>query len=512
MDPTHDQETGELFRLALDLAPAGLLAADASGRILLVNREVERLFGYTRDELIGQPVEILVPDSLRGSHSEWRAAYDRDPAPRSMGAGRELFGLRKDGTEFPVEIGLNPIPISGRMLVFASIVDVTQRQQLEEQLRQSQKLEALGTIAGGIAHDFNNLLLSIVGHAELAQAGAPGDARLRDDLDQILKAADRGRDLVQRILTFSRQHKVSRVPVRLERPVRDALRLLRASLPSTIEIRESLDPSTPLVLSDDTEIHQILMNLATNAALAMEGGGRLDVRLVPFAIGEEFVQRHPEARRGLHARLTVEDNGQGMSPGVARRAFEPFFTTRPPGAGTGLGLSVIRGIVRAHGGLIELASRPGEGTRVDVYLPALEAGQAARERVDEDAPAPSQGHILLVDDEEVLAILQKRRLEDFGYRVTMHSSSAAALDDFRARPGDFDLLITDNTMPRMSGMALAREVHELRPELPVLMISGVLETDDPVALSARGIRGVLQKPHSARQLDEAVRVALGTRG
>jgi hypothetical protein len=510
-DPLHP-EAGDLIRLAVELAPAGLLAVEASGTILLANREVERLFGYGREELVGQPVELLVPGRFRAGHPGLRAGFHEDPVARPMGAGRELFGLRKDGTEFPVEIGLNPIPVRGRLLIFASLVDVSQRQQLEEQLRQSQKLEAIGTIAGGIAHDFNNLLLSVVGHAELARANAGADARLREDLDQILKAAERGRDLVQRILTFSRQRQVSRVPLDLTRPLRDALRLLRASLPSTIEIRESLDPQTPPVLSDDTEVHQILMNLATNSGHAMKDGGRLDVRLTPFPIDEEFTRRHPEARPGLHARLTVEDDGEGMSLEVARRAFEPFYTTKPPGMGTGLGLSVIRGIVRGAGGIIELASTPGVGTRVDVFLPAVESGplQAGESVVRVGGPQP--GRILLVDDEDVLAALQRRRLEDSGYQVTMHTSSEAALADFRARPEAFDLLITDNTMPRLTGMALARAIHALRPKLPVLMISGVLETDDPEVLRSRGITAVLQKPHTAQQLEDAVRSALGPQG
>jgi len=501
-------DTSELFRLSVELSPSGLLAVDGRGTILLVNAEVERLFGYRRDELIGQPVERLVPAGSRAAHPAHRTAFLADPQRRLMGAGRELSGLRKDGSEFPVEIGLNPVRVGDGLLVLASIVDVTQRRQLEEQLRQSQKLEAIGTIAGGIAHDFNNLLLAIVGHTELARDAAPPGARLREDLEQVLRAAERGRELVLRILTFSRRRDVSRVPTRLERPVREALGLLRASLPATIEMREQYDPATPVVLTDATEIHQILMNLATNAAHAMEEGGVLEVRLERFEVDEGFARAHPEILPGSYARLSVTDRGRGMPEEVLRRAFEPFFTTKPAGVGTGLGLPVVRGIVRGHGGLITIRSAPLEGTRVEVLLPGMPPGVGTGD-APADAPQGLRGRrVMLVDDERVLADMQRRRLEDAGCRVSVHTSSVEALDSFRARPDDYDLVITDSIMPRLTGLALAGAIHALRPRVPILMVSGVLEIDDAERLRASGIRGVLQKPHSGAELEQALLRAL----
>ena len=512
MATTYEFPTAELFRLAVDLSPSGMLAVDGGGSILLVNREVERLFGYERGELLGKPVERLVPERFRGAHDGYRHGFLAQPHTRPMGVGRELFGLRKVGTEFPAEIGLNPVQTTQGLLVLASVVDVTQRRQLEEQLRQSQKLEAIGTLAGGIAHDFNNLLQGIVGFAELAIADAAGNERLTSDLEQILKGADRGRELVQRILTFSRRSPVTHAPVVLERPVRDALRLLRSSLPSTIEIREELDPRTPEVLSDETEVHQVLLNLATNSAHALESRGTIEVRLAPFHMEESARLEHPELRPGLYARLTVADRGRGMTPEVAARAFEPFFTTKPAGTGTGLGLSVIRGIVRSHGGEIELWTRPGEGTRMDVYLPALTGEQDPADPPGQDPPATAGARILLVDDEVALTALQARRIEDMGYRVTAHTSSLQALEAFRREPGRYDLLITDNTMPGLTGSALVREVHALRPDLPVLMVSGLLDVDDLEVLTRLGVGSVLKKPHTGRELEAAIRRALGQEG
>ena len=240
----------DLLELAFDLSPAGMLVVDGTGSIRLVNRELERLFGYSREELLGQSVELLLPERLHQVHPTQRAGYLAHPERRSMGAGRDLKGRRKDGTEVAVEIGLNPIRTDAGMLVLGTVVDITERRMIESQLRQAQKMEAVGTLAGGIAHDFNNLLHGIVGHAELVLRDATPESGSRADVEQILKIAERGRHLVDRILTFSRQREVSRVVIPLERPIREAVELLRASLPREIEIREHLDPATPHVRCD----------------------------------------------------------------------------------------------------------------------------------------------------------------------------------------------------------------------------------------------------------------------
>jgi PAS domain S-box-containing protein len=496
-----------LARIAFDLSPSGMLAVDAGGVILAANREVERLFGWSREELVGRPIEALVPERLRGRHPVHRSSYVAEPQARPMGAGRELYAVRKDGAEVPVEIGLNPVREGDRMVVLATVVDISARRALEENQRRSQKLEAVGVLAGGIAHDFNNILLGIVGHAELVLREAPLGEQSREDLGRVLKAAERGRELVKRILQFSRDTEVARLPLRLEHTLGEAITLLRASLPSTIEIRAELDPATPVVMSDETQIHQILMNLGANAAHAMPDGGTLAIRLEPFSATPEFIRNHPASGPGLHARIIVSDTGAGMSTRVLERVLEPFYTTKPPGQGTGLGLSIIHGIVRTHRGALEIASAPGRGTTVTITLPAGDTAAVVAAPEGADDPPPRRLHVLFVEDEPVLALMQRRQLEHLGYEVTVHTSSVEALEDFHSRPQAFALLITDDTMPRMSGRALAKEVLALRADLPVLMVSGG-EATDPGTVEAIGIRKVLRKPHSAAELERAIRDVL----
>jgi PAS domain S-box-containing protein len=493
-------ETLDLYRLAFELSPSGIIVIDASGAIVLANREVERLFGYSRDELAGQSIDILVPERFRARHPGFRETFFHNPQARPMGAGRDLFGLRKDGSEIPVEIGLKPITTESGTFVLSSIVDISARRTLEDRLRQAQKMEAIGTLAGGIAHDFNNLLRAIIGYSELV-AGALREPQAQADLDQVRRAAVRGQELVQRILAFSRHRELARTPMHLDRPLQDALHLLRASLPTTIELRTRFEADAPAVFADDTQIHQILMNLVTNAAQALgDRPGVIEVALAAFEAQDDFIAHHPAAKAGLHAVLTVSDNGPGMPADVAEHAFEPFFTTKPVGVGTGLGLAVVHGIVQGSGGVVELETRPGEGTAVRVYFPA------APELAREGPPGTPRGpRILFVEDEEMLASLSHRQLEAGGFTVAAFTSSLQALEAFRANPDGFDAVVTDNTMPKMSGMALAQEILRIRPGMRILLVSGLAETLDPGVIYAKGISGILGKPHSGQQLVQAVR-------
>ena len=505
------------FRLAVESSPNGMVMVDPAGNIVLVNREVERMLGYAREELLGKSIEVLVPERFRGRHPADRAHFFRTPNQRAMGAGRDLYGLRKDGTELPVEIGLNPIETEEGLFVLSSIVDISARQQaeeqrrrLEEQLRHAQKLEAIGTLAGGIAHDFNNILGVVFGYAELLQEELKSD-QARADLTEVLTAAERGRQLVRQILAFSRRQPIQRKPLPLGDAVAEAAKMLRPMLPPGVDLRLAVSPEAPRVLGDVTGIHQVLMNLGTNAAQAMPTGGLLEISVEPFYVRDSMARARPDLREGNYARLQVRDTGIGMDDSVRNRAFEPFYTTKPTGAGTGLGLAIVRGIMLDHEGTIDLESEPGQGTTVTCLFPSL---QVVEELERPDAPAIPRGagqRILFVDDERSLGGIAERNLQDLGYVPTALADATEALELLRESPGSFDLLITDLSMPRLGGLDLARAVRAIRPDLPILLATGFVEDIPSTDLAAAGVSATARKPLSRRELGEVVHELLAPR-
>ncbi len=506
------------LRAAVESSPSGILMADAEGQIVLVNREIERLFGYVREELLGKPVELLVPERFHGGHPRDRREFTASPKVRAMGGGRELFGRRKDGSEVPLEVGLTPVITDEGMFVLASVVDISARvaaergrRELEEQLRQSQKLEAVGTLASGIAHDFRNILNGIIGYAELMAKPLAGKAE-GADLAQLRSYAERGRQLVDRILTFSRRADQVRQPVRLTQQVEEVLGLLRPTLPTAVDIRVQLDPEAPPVLADPTAVHQVLMNLCTNAAQAMPSGGQLSIVVEPLYVRDSLARANPDLHEGPYALLTVRDTGCGIDPAVIGRVFDPFFTTKPIGTGTGLGLAMVHGILHSHQGAVRLSSVVNEGTEVRCFFPAVEA-VLTEPAPREDEVLPGKGErILFVDDEAPLARLGQRRLEGLGYRVTIATTCGQALAVFRADPYAFDLVLTDYTMPDRSGLELATELVRLRPDIPVLLTTGHVEEFAHSELRAAGIRAVLMKPVLLDDLAAGVARALTPQG
>jgi PAS domain S-box-containing protein len=504
------------LRAAVESSPSGLLMIDGAGTIVLVNRQVEMLFGYSREELLGRPIEMLVPERFRGHHPAFRAGFAADPRIRAMGHGRDLFGLRKDGSEVPVEIGLNPIATDEGLFVISSIVDISARKnaelalrESEERLRQSQKMEAIGTLAGGIAHDFNNLLSAILGYGELVREQTKQTPAIRADMDELLQAAERGKRLVGRILAFSRRQELVRRPTSLPQVTQEAIDLLRSTLPSTIEIVRSLDANAQRVLADSTAIHQVIMNLATNAAHAMPRGGQLRIALTQHYVRDSEARNNPDLHEGPYNVLTVQDSGTGMDEETRVRAFEPFYTTKPPGTGTGLGLAMVHAVMHEHEGAIVLTSDPGKGTLVRCYFPTLQSEVSEQSTAEFDAPKGAGQRILYVDDEPSLARLGARRLELLNYVVAFNTDVSKALREFEQSPYGFDLVITDYTMPRMTGLDFSRAIKDRRPDIPIIMLSGYAEHIPPEHLAEAGISQLLLKPVSINDLGLAVHQLLG---
>ena len=389
------------------------------------------------------------------------------------------------------------------------------RKLLEVQLRSAQKMEAIGTLAAGIAHDFNNILAAILGNAALAKkdvaAGQVADALV--SLEEIDKAGGRGRQLVQQILAFSRKQPQDLVIQPLRPLVEDALGLLRATLPAGVEVGIALADVPLNVYSDATQIHQLLMNLCTNAWHALEGrAGRIELELTEVLVDAGQGGRVDGLASGRYARIRVSDNGCGMDEATQARIFEPFYTTKPVDKGTGLGLAVVHGIVKSHQGAIVVESAPRKGTRVDVYLPVAQGG-VATEPPATDAPRVQSGagkHVLYVDDDEAMVFLVKRMLEDLGYRVSSFDRPNEAMEAVRARPFDFDLIVTDFNMPGLSGLEVARELHAIRRELPVVITSGYITEELTAGARAAGVRQVVYKPNTVDELCATIRRLLDT--
>jgi PAS domain S-box-containing protein len=386
--------------------------------------------------------------------------------------------------------------------------EVDEHKKTEEHLVRVQKLQALGTLAGGIAHDFNNVLAGIIGFTEMVLEDIAPDSPEHKRLELVLKGANRGRDLVRQILTFSRKSEQHKKPLALNQVVEEGLKLLRPTLPTTIEIVSKSLTNDDQLLADPVQIHQILMNLCTNAAHAMrEKGGTLDIRVFKTSLQEGNPMPLPNMKAGDYIVLKVTDAGSGMTPETLNQVFDPFFTTKQPGEGTGLGLSVVHGIVRSHGGYITVESEPDKGTTFRVYLPRIDMEENS---IEKETPLVTGGkeRILIIDDEDMLVELNEQRLRRLGYEVVATTSSMEALAIFRKEPDTFDLVITDYTMPNMTGTDLVIELLKVRATIPIILCTGQSDTVSPEKAKEIGIRGFLMKPLTNRELAQAVRRVL----
>ena len=379
----------------------------------------------------------------------------------------------------------------------------------ERQLQQVLKIQAIGTLAGGIAHDFNNILFPIVGYTELTMDEVSEDSVAHKNLEEILKAAHRAKNLVQQILTFSRQSDQERKPIKIQNIITETLRLLRASIPASIEIIHKIQDDCGHIMGDPTQIHQVIMNLCTNAYQAMQDkGGKLEVILTEIDVGYEEMIDKVGMQPGKHLRLLVKDEGCGMEASVLDRIFEPYYTTKEQGKGTGLGLSVIHGIVKNHGGDITVKSTPHRGTTFQVYLPLIEDVDIGVELESTNGVIRGEERILLVDDEEQIVAMEQQMLENLGYRVTARTDSMEALRVFADHPHNFDLVITDMTMPQMSGDQLAQKMLDIQPKIPVILCTGFNEIITEEKALAMGIQKFVMKPVIKNVLATTIRTVL----
>ncbi len=500
------RESEKRYRQLVEDLPVGMFRSSPldEGRFQMANPALIKMFGYRAEEEF--------------THLSAKNIY-RDPGMRrhvlemlfNEGAiqGLELEFRKKDGAHL---IGLTSAHLvkdrTGTPLYIDGIIeDITERKNLERQMQQTQKMEAIGTLASGIAHDFNNILSTMFGFTEVVKMRHARGDEIEGQLDEILNAGLRARSLIKQILTFSRQTEVKKTATPIRPIIKETIKFLRASLPATIEIRQNIRAMDSTVLADPTQIHQILMNLCTNSAQAMKDGGILAVDLEEVLFDQGSDIQYSELKTGKYIRLTVCDTGHGIQKVHLERIFEPFFTSKPRGEGTGMGLAVIHGIVNNMGGGISVVSHPEQGTTFHVLLPKHE-GEVKELNLSQYKPRQGRGKILFVDDEEGFIVSGREILEQLGYQVVTAASGQEGISAFKSNPADFDLVITDMVMPKMTGLDLGKEVIKIRPDIPIILCTGFSASVGSKTKKSAGIHHILMKPLLAGELSDAIEKAL----
>jgi two-component system cell cycle sensor histidine kinase/response regulator CckA len=520
IDISERKKLEQRYEIAIQRLPEGLLIVSKEGRIDMVNLAIEQMFGYGSQELIGQPVEILVPTRLQGQHFRHHATFNENPSARRMGMGLDLNGKRKDGSEFPVEIGLNPVRSSDGTEIIVTVIDISSRRKLEHEryefeskIQHTQKLESLGVLAGGIAHDFNNILTGVLGNAELALMNMSKNSVASRYIEHILEAAHRAAELCNQMLAYSGKNKFIQKPFSLNEMIESTSELVQASVSKRAIMKFSLTENLPSIVGDPTQIRQVIMNLVINAseAITQKNG------LITIATGVMdynpvnnfgFTPYDSDVGPGRYVYMTVSDNGQGIDPAVMEKIFEPFFTTKF--TGRGLGLAAVLGIIRGHGGTIRIYSELGKGTTFRILFPYehTEADTEHEDAVDQIFHFNTKGNVLIIDDEKGVHQVVGDTLKRGGFNILSALDGREGLRIMETSNNDIVLVILDLTMPFMNGDEVYRKLREMDGGVPVIITSGYSEDEISSQFVGRGIEGFLHKPVSPSALLKLVREVL----
>jgi PAS domain S-box-containing protein len=511
------RKSEEKFRQAFQNSPIGMALCNMDGSFVQMNSAYIRMTGYSKSELekltfrdLTHPEDLAkqmpyYEQCLRGEIDSYQLDKRYVKKNGEIIWVNMIVAVTKDETGTPLHA----------LIMAEDITEVKMaeenRQNLEAQLRQAQKMEAIGTLAGGIAHDFNNILGAIIGYSEMAIYDTEEGSMVRHNMEQVLKAGHRAKDLVKQILAFSRKSEQDKKIILITPIIKEVLKLLRASLPTTIEIRQHIEPNLGAIFADPTQIHQVIMNLGTNSAHAMENsGGLLEVKLLNEDVDSENASKYGDMEPGRYVGLVVNDTGHGMDSATLERIFDPYFTTKTKEKGTGMGLAVVHGIVKGHNGGIKVTSKPGKGTSIEILFPRT-ASEMQFDTVQLQALPTGGECILYIDDEQTLIDLGENMLAKLGYDVVTRTSPIEAIEAFRANPDKFDLVISDMTMPNMTGDILAKEIMKIRSDIPVIICTGFSEQISPEKVEAIGISGFLMKPLTIHELARTVRKVLDQR-
>jgi PAS domain S-box-containing protein len=501
------RESEERYRTLVANLPVAVYrnTPGPKGAFLMANPAFCKMFGFKNEE----EVKDFTPAGLYQDPKK-RKEYSDNLIEKGLIKNDERTLLKKDGT--PVYTSITSRVVYGKdgeVSCFDSIMlDITEQKNLEAQLQQALKMEAIGTLAGGIAHDFNNILGIILGNTELAMDDVPEWNPASQNLDEVKKACLRAKDVVKQILSFSHKSEVDRKPLNIASVITESLKLLRASIPTSIDIHQNIPGDICDILGDPTQIHQIMINLCTNAAHAMENdAGTLEVTVENITIDKDTACQYHELHSGPYVQLVVSDTGDGISPEVKDRVFDPYFTTKDVGKGTGLGLSVVHGIVNSHHGRISVESKTRKGTTFKILFPAIEEKSKDKPKEFQELPIGDE-RILFVDDEESMVKLNQQRLEKLGYRVIGKTDPSEALEFFRTNPDQIDLIITDMTMPKMTGDKLVQAILEIRPNIPIILCTGYSEKISKENAQELGIRKYIEKPIEMEVLARSAREVL----